>query len=325
MQLDDDVIRTFGIGRIFKDSAGRVNSLDFHRSEEVLITAGDDDSIRTYNTLTGEPTKSVYSRKYGVANICCTHDPMSVIYTSTKGRDHGIRYHTLHDNKYIRYFTGHTERVTGLCICPSTDLFISSSEDCAVRMWDLRSMNCEGLLETPAKSAVAFDQQGLIFAVATNNGLIRLYDSKNYQAGPFSTFLIDQELNNPASISSVTFSNDGKLMAVSLEGRVYLLDALEGNVQARFDNGLSLTAGPALEASFSPDSRYLISGTSDHSIAVWSIEKQRAVAQWTGLKALNSALKWSPRRMLVASADSVLALWVPNKKLLQSTGRWQGP
>lgn len=32
-------------------------------------------------------------------------------------------------------------------------------QDCAVRMWDLRSMNCEGLLETPAKSAVAFDQQ----------------------------------------------------------------------------------------------------------------------------------------------------------------------
>lgn len=26
-------------------------------------------------------------------------------------------------------------------------------------MWDLRSMSCEGLLETPARSAVAFDQQ----------------------------------------------------------------------------------------------------------------------------------------------------------------------
>ena len=55
---------------------------------------------------------------------------------------------------------------------------------------------------------------------------------------------------------------------------------------------------------------------------MWSVEKHEAVAQWTGVKALNSALKWSPRRMLVASADSVLALWVPNKKLLQSTGRW---
>lgn len=67
-----------------QDSAGRVNSLDFHRSEELLVTAGDDDSIRLYNTLTGEPVKSVYSRKYGVANICFTHDSASVIYTSTK-------------------------------------------------------------------------------------------------------------------------------------------------------------------------------------------------------------------------------------------------
>ncbi len=32
-------------------------------------------------------------------------------------------------------------------------------QDCAVRMWDLRSINCEGLLETPARSAIAFDQQ----------------------------------------------------------------------------------------------------------------------------------------------------------------------
>ena len=69
---------------VLQDSAGRVNALDFHRSEELLVTAGDDDSIRTYNTLTGEPIKSVYSRKYGVANICFTHDPTSVIYTSTK-------------------------------------------------------------------------------------------------------------------------------------------------------------------------------------------------------------------------------------------------
>ena len=45
-----------------------------------------------------------------------------------QGRDNGIRYHSLHDNKYIRYFTGHTERVTGLCLSPSTDLFLSSGE-----------------------------------------------------------------------------------------------------------------------------------------------------------------------------------------------------
>ena len=71
---------------------------------------------------------------------------------------------------------------------------------------------------------------------------------------------VDQEATNPRPISGVTFSNDGKLMAVSMEGRMYVMDALDGTVRARFDNGLDTTTGPAVEASFSPDSRYLISG-----------------------------------------------------------------
>jgi WD40 repeat protein len=37
-----------------QDYNARVNSLDFHRSEDLLITASDDDSIRLFNTSTGE-------------------------------------------------------------------------------------------------------------------------------------------------------------------------------------------------------------------------------------------------------------------------------
>lgn len=130
--------------------------------EDLLVTAGEDDSIRTYNTTSGTSSKVLFSKKYGVAHICFTHDPQSVIYASTKvvkitcntflrwialirlastlyiavcllsgvflqGADHKIRYQTLHDNKYIRYFTGHTERVTGLCLSPKNDMFLSAA------------------------------------------------------------------------------------------------------------------------------------------------------------------------------------------------------
>ena len=67
-----------------QETADRINSLDFHRVEDLLVTAGDDDSIRTYNTLTGQNSKVLFSKKYGVAHIRFTHDPQSVIYASTK-------------------------------------------------------------------------------------------------------------------------------------------------------------------------------------------------------------------------------------------------
>lgn len=112
MQLTEDVLRNFGMGRVFKacltgishptecfhnacmsqttlcnlmqNYQGRVNSLDFHRSEDLLVTAGDDDAIRLYNTQNGSEIKQLFSKKYGVCNICYTHAPQAVVYASNK-------------------------------------------------------------------------------------------------------------------------------------------------------------------------------------------------------------------------------------------------
>ena len=62
-----------------------------------------------------------------------------------------------------------------------------------------------------------------------------------------------------APIASVKFSGDGRHLAAVLEGRLYLLDAFSGQTLWRWQNGVSY-AGPAVEATFSPDSRYLLSG-----------------------------------------------------------------
>ena len=70
---------------------------------------------------------------------------------------------------------------------------------------------------------------------------------------------IHEEAQSLAPISSIKFSCDGKLMIAVMEGRIYLLDAFNGAVLYKFLNGMSY-AGPALEATLSPDSKYLLSG-----------------------------------------------------------------
>ncbi|KAK9916201.1 hypothetical protein WJX75_010004 [Coccomyxa subellipsoidea] len=322
MQINDDVVKFFGVGRVFKDNAARINSLDFHRSEDLLVTAGEDDSIRTYNTQSGTSSKVLFSKKYGVAHICFTHDPQSVIYASTKGSDHKIRYQTMHDNKYIRYFSGHTEKVTGLCLSPKNDMFLSAALDRQVRIWDLRVNRSEGVMDAPSQSCVAFDQQGLVMCVGSDRGVMRLYDPRQYEHGPFITFTIPSESQSLEPISSMKFSADGKFMVAVLAGRVHLLDAFNGNMQHTFFTG-SAKGGPALEATFSPDGCYLLSGCEDRSIVVWNLASKQEAARWAGHTGLPTALKWAPRRMLVASADTSLAMWIPNIQEMEARGiKW---
>lgn len=62
----------------------RINSIAFHRTQDLLVSASNDDIITVYDTKRAEVPRELLSGKYGVANICFTHDPNSVIYSSTK-------------------------------------------------------------------------------------------------------------------------------------------------------------------------------------------------------------------------------------------------
>ena len=44
----------------------------------------DDDSIRLYSTSSGERGEVLFSKKYGVQNICFTHHPSNVLYATRK-------------------------------------------------------------------------------------------------------------------------------------------------------------------------------------------------------------------------------------------------
>jgi COMPASS component SWD2 len=79
-------------------------------------------------------------------------------------------------------------------------------------MWDAGSPKCIGNLKISGAAnskegypCVAYDQAGLIFAVAINSATILLYDVRKYSRGPFSTFNVAQD----AQITKIAFANNG--------------------------------------------------------------------------------------------------------------------
>src|SRR4051812_23413288 len=104
VRLNANVIKSLQMGRVLKSNSKEINSLDFSRDGDWLITASDDESIHVINCSKGAVEKELFSKKYGVNLIRFTNHNSAVIYASKNESDDSLRYLSLHDNRFIRYF-----------------------------------------------------------------------------------------------------------------------------------------------------------------------------------------------------------------------------
>jgi COMPASS component SWD2 len=315
--LTDDVVKNMVIGRVFKDNTNKINSLDFHKDGELLVTASDDESLHVYNSSSGRLDRTVLSKKYGVDLIRFTHHPNSVICASKNGWDDSIRYLSLHDNRYLRYFKGHRDKVVSLAMSPLEDFFISGSLDDTIRLWDLRTTACQGLLRRKGRSSVAFDPQGLVFAAGIDNNTVKLFDIRMFDKGPFLTFVVDHTHN--LQWHTLKFSNDGKHILLSTnENLIFLIDAFNGEQKQTYSSFVNEHAS-LLEASFSPDGQYVLSGSELGTIHIWQALSGKEVAVLNGHHSSVGVVQWNPKTLMIASGCTNLAFWIPSDSDLQMT------
>lgn len=186
-----------------------MTSLDFDDTGELAIVARDDDTLQIYNCKEGKHAKELKSQKYGVHLARFSHHAQSIIYASTKVDD-TIRFLSTHDNSYIRYFRGHTDTVTSIALCPSSDTFLSCSRDNTVRLWNLSSNHCQGQLKLHAPYLATYDPSATVIAIASPpTHSILLYDLRMYDKPPFASFdLQGHEARYLRSSSSSANSNN---------------------------------------------------------------------------------------------------------------------
>ncbi|GFP99744.1 WD repeat-containing protein 82-b [Phtheirospermum japonicum] len=260
-ELNDDIIRSMSVGAVFSDFGGKINSLDFHRTADLLVTSSDDDSVRLYDISTAKLLKTTYHKKHGADRICFTHHPSSIICSSKNldSNEESLRYLSTFDNRCLRYFKGHKERVVSLCMSPVNDGFMSGSLDHSVRMWDLRVNACQ----VAFRESYICEVGPLLLMIskasslqwAMEGGAIKLFDSRSYDKGPFDTFLV---VAIRLRCVDIKFSNDGKSMLLTTtNNHVYLLDAYHGEKKRGFSS-MDSSPNATIEATFTPDGQYVL-------------------------------------------------------------------
>lgn len=342
-----DIISTFRPSKLYKNPPGaQYSSVDFDDSGEFVLLSRTDDTIQLFNTKAGAQARELKSQKYGSALARFTHHSTSIIYASTK-IDHGIRYLSMHDNNFIRYFRGHTDRVTSLALSPSNDHFLSASLDNTVKLWDCRSSNPQGQMNFNSPWFTAYDASASVIAIANPPAqAIVLYDLRHYDKPPFATFdcqpfenrYISRGQRPGEGWTGIEFSNNGKYLLITTNGPGhFILDAFSGEFlhylsrpsgsdRSHFAPGDELphsdNTTPSYiqsSASFSPDGRYIVGGNgTQNGLLVWDCESSersdKVLEPMTDLPSQRPAkvVAYNPRHNMIASADRDCMMWLPD-------------
>ncbi|KAI7863879.1 WD40-repeat-containing domain protein [Spinellus fusiger] len=267
IKMTPEVVSSYKPAKSFKLGEKPVSALSFSDNGELCVTSSEDDSIHVIDCLEGKQKSTLFSKKYGVNLARFTHHSNAIVHASTK-EDDTLRYLSLYDNQYLRYFQGHTDRVVSLGMSPLNDNFLSASLDGSIRLWDLRSAGCEGAMNVIGFPTVAFDPSGRVFAAGHGSDKLGMYDLRAWRAGPF---LNNTVANGVSGWKGISFSNDGKHILLSTTGNAhYILDAYDCTLKHQLVGHTGSTLGMCTESVFwSPDGRFVYSGTTHGMLNVW--------------------------------------------------------
>ena len=294
--------------------------MDFSFDGTLLVKSSEDNNLSIFLAREGTHRQNVPVKKYGAGTLRFLRDRGTdpvVVTASTPGIDHQIRAVELTKCSYLRYFGGHEDRVVGLAASPTGPYFLSASRDLSMRLWDARQPHAVAKLPIGACPAVAFDPKGVVFGVAYASArcgtVVKLYDAKQYQQGPFIEFALSGPKRSWPTCFK--FSTDGEyflLTTADVNPVINVYDAYKGAKHRDF-SGHRNDGSTAIEASFSPDSRYLATGSHDGSVLIWDIASEKLLLESKNVHALPvTSVMWNPVYASIASACQKVALWIPD-------------
>jgi COMPASS component SWD2 len=298
-----------GCAALEQQNTGKLNSIDI--LDQLVVTAADDDQVNLYQLNNWK--KTILFRAAGVQRVRFAHHQSTILAASKLG-DGSVYYHSLHDNRMLALFRGHSDRISSLEVSPTDDTFITGAQDKTIRVWDLR---CEPqtavaiVQNLPSQPKLAYDPSGLIFACATSNNLVKLFDARQLDQ-PFAAFRVVGPEGNVDRLqwSNVQFSFDGnRLLLCSRQSYSVLLDSFGGEKVCEFtgyENGMD----SLLEGGLSGDGLWFATGSESGRVYVYSTSSASVEVLSGGHDHSVRVCVWSRTSSLLATGGEHLALWI---------------
>lgn len=318
--------------------------VQFSPDASLLCTGSGDTTVRFWDPDTQTPLHSCKGHTNWVLYVSWSPDGKKV---ASGGMDTSIRLWDPVSGKQLGSpLKGHSKYITAIAWEPfhmnvECIRMCSASKDCTIKIWDTRLYQCILSLSshTMSVTSVKWGGEGLIYS-GSQDRTIKVWDAKDGKLcrtlEGHAHWVNTLALNTDYVLRTGTCDHTNQQFKDKEEARKYALERYLTVIKTTNNHERLLSGSddftmylwePAVSkkailrmtghqqlinvVAFSPDGRYIASGSFDKSIKLWSGSSGKFITTLRGHVESVYQLSWSPdSRMLVsASKDSTLKVW----------------
>ena len=207
--------------------------------------------------------------------------------------------------RLINTLKGHSDFFAGICaiaISPSGKIIASASEDCTIKLWNLKTgkeiYTLTGHLSFVRTVAFSANKQFLVSG--SDDGVIKIWKLRTKQE-------IYSILAHPGGTNSVAISPESDIIASGGDDKKIKLWDIKTGKEIGVIAGKS---GTFKSVAFSGDGKYLISGI-EFDVKMWDIKTCKEIRIFAGHLGIVNSVVFSPNGRIIASSDNgnEIRLW----------------
>lgn len=284
---------------------GGCASIVFENSSGKLISGGQDQTVKMWDTNTGSLSRTFYGCLGSVLDLAITYDNRCIIAASSSNN---LYVWDANSGRVRHTLTGHIDKVCAVDVSRfSSRHVVSAAYDRTIKVWDLNKGYCNNTIIFPSNcNALSFSMDGQTICSGHVDGNLRLWD---IQTGK----LLSEVAAHSLAITSISLSRNGNTILTSGRDNLHnLFDIRTLEVCGTLRASGNRVASNWSRSCISADDNYVAAGSADGLIHVWSISKANIVGTLKEHSVSVLCCSWSGLGKPLATSDKngVICTWI---------------
>ncbi|PSB08499.1 hypothetical protein C7B62_16480 [Pleurocapsa sp. CCALA 161] len=257
--------RTQKLIRTFSGHTESISQITYSPDGKIIASASWDQTIKLWNTHTGELIKTLKTYQDGINTIAFAPDGQTLISGS---EDKTIKlWNTAGRPKLIKTLTGHTDSVKVVIVSPNNKLIASAGYDNTIKLWTIKGELLQTIkAHNLAITSLIFTSNSNFLASGSWDNTVKIWAIKNAAK---NSNLLHTFTGHQDGVTTVSFNSDGTVLATGSGDRtIKLWNAKTGELIKTLRGHTSQINSLA----FSSDDQSIISGESQQGLFWWNLD-----------------------------------------------------